>query len=164
MKGFGTCVAVRICPRICFCGESISKNAFRWFESVYRPEMMRKARKCIYKISKNFRVEKSGEISRNLRFSCALARFSCLHLNQTLMMAGMAGFEPTDAGVKVPCLTAWRHPNMMYRSIVPQNHFFVKSCFEKSLHFENKKCREPLNCRAVWPRGLDNFRGMRYND
>ena len=32
-------VVVRICPRICFCGESISKNAFRWFESVYRPEM-----------------------------------------------------------------------------------------------------------------------------
>ena len=75
--------------------------------------------KCIYKILKNFRVEKSGEISRNLRFSCALALFSCLHLNQTRIMAGMAGFEPTDAGVKVPCLTAWRHPNMMYRSIVP---------------------------------------------
>ena len=31
-------VAVRICPRICFCGESISKNAFRPFESGYRPE------------------------------------------------------------------------------------------------------------------------------
>ena len=31
-------VAVRICPRFCFCGESISKNAFRRFESVYRPE------------------------------------------------------------------------------------------------------------------------------
>ena len=29
----------------------------------------RKCPKCIYKISKNFRVEKSGEISRNLRFS-----------------------------------------------------------------------------------------------
>ena len=28
-----------------------------------------KCPKCIYKISKNFRVEKSGEISRNLRFS-----------------------------------------------------------------------------------------------
>ena len=26
-------------------------------------------------------------------------------------MAGVAGFEPTNAGVKVPCLTAWRHPN-----------------------------------------------------
>ena len=39
LKGFGKCVADRICPRICFCGESISKNAFRWFESVYRSEM-----------------------------------------------------------------------------------------------------------------------------
>ena len=27
-------------------------------------------------------------------------------------MAGMAGFEPTDARVKVWCLTAWRHPNI----------------------------------------------------
>lgn len=27
-------------------------------------------------------------------------------------MAGMAGFEPTDKGVKVLCLTAWRHPNI----------------------------------------------------
>ncbi len=26
-------------------------------------------------------------------------------------MAGMAGLEPADAGVKVPCLTTWRHPN-----------------------------------------------------
>ena len=25
-------------------------------------------------------------------------------------MAGMVGFEPTTAGVKVLCLTAWRHP------------------------------------------------------
>ena len=39
------------------------ENAFRRFESVEGPEMMRKARKCIYKISKNFRVEKSGEIT-----------------------------------------------------------------------------------------------------
>ena len=42
MKGFGKCVAVRICPRIYFCGESISKNAFRRFESGYgskNPEM-----------------------------------------------------------------------------------------------------------------------------
>ena len=26
-------------------------------------------------------------------------------------MAGVAGFEPTSDGVKVRCLTAWRHPN-----------------------------------------------------
>ena len=25
-------------------------------------------------------------------------------------MAGVAGFEPTHNGVKVRCLTAWRHP------------------------------------------------------
>ena len=25
-------------------------------------------------------------------------------------LAGVAGFEPTHAGVKVPCLTAWLHP------------------------------------------------------
>ena len=24
----------------------------------------------------------------------------------------MAGFEPTNTGVKVLCLTAWRHPNI----------------------------------------------------
>ena len=27
-------------------------------------------------------------------------------------MAGVAGFEPTSARVKVSCLTAWRHPNI----------------------------------------------------
>ena len=27
-------------------------------------------------------------------------------------MAGVAGFEPTNAGVKVPCLTTWRYPKV----------------------------------------------------
>ena len=26
-------------------------------------------------------------------------------------VAGMAGLEPANAGVKVPCLTTWLHPN-----------------------------------------------------
>ena len=26
------------------------------------------------------------------------------------VLAGMAGLEPADEGVKVPCLTTWRHP------------------------------------------------------
>ena len=26
-------------------------------------------------------------------------------------LAGLAGFEPTNDGVKVHCLTAWRQPN-----------------------------------------------------
>ena len=46
------------------------------------PATGQKTPKCIYKISKNFRVEKTGEISRNLRFFV----FSCLHLNQTRIM------------------------------------------------------------------------------
>ena len=32
-------------------------------------------------------------------------------------MAGVAGFEPTHNGVKVRCLTAWRHPNRIKKSL-----------------------------------------------
>ena len=28
-----------------------------------------------------------------------------------VLLAGMVGLEPTNAGVKVPCLTTWLHPN-----------------------------------------------------
>ena len=64
--------------------------------------------------------------------SCNLHRFihrlfrpakkECLHT--PFLLAGMAGFEPTNAGVKVPCLTAWRHPNA-YPCIIPQFLCFV---------------------------------------
>ena len=33
-------------------------------------------------------------------------------------LAGLAGFEPTDDGVKVRCLTAWRQPNIKRRKIL----------------------------------------------
>ena len=33
-------------------------------------------------------------------------------LKPCLKLAGVAGFEPTNARVKVWCLTAWRHPNI----------------------------------------------------
>ena len=33
-------------------------------------------------------------------------------LQISLKMAGVAGFEPTNDGVRVRCLTAWRHPNI----------------------------------------------------
>ena len=29
-----------------------------------------------------------------------------------IKMAGAVGFEPTDAGSKDPCLTAWLHPSV----------------------------------------------------
>ena len=96
-------VAVRICPRICFCGVSISKNAFRRFESVVGPEMMREqssARKCIYKISKNFEsknlvkysayaeceiisLRKLWNISRRLRL-CSMWNEICPHSRQRI--------------------------------------------------------------------------------
>ena len=31
-------------------------------------------------------------------------------------MAGLNGFEPLHAGVKVQCLTAWRQPNKFLKS------------------------------------------------
>ena len=44
------------------------------------------------------------------------------------MLAGVAGFEPTNSGVKVRCLTTWRHPIQKHYSIDPYSHvklFFV---------------------------------------
>ena len=40
----------------------------------------------------------------------------------SLRLTGLVGFEPTNSGVKVPCLTAWRQPIVSlflykYRSI-----------------------------------------------
>ncbi len=30
--------------------------------------------------------------------------------NDFKSLAGVAGFEPTNAGIKIQCLTAWRYP------------------------------------------------------
>ena len=68
-------------------------------------ENARNASTKFRKTSESKKAEKSLEIS-------AFLVFSCLHLNQTRIMAGVAGFGPTNAGVKVPCLTAWLHPNI----------------------------------------------------
>ena len=40
-------------------------------------------------------------------------------------MAGLAGFEPTNAGIKNRCLTTWRQPNML----------FLKCGFLQKFHF-----------------------------
>ena len=59
----------------------IVKNR-KWIVSVRfvgsNPATDPKTPKCIYKISKNFRVEKNGEISRYLRFSLAFVAASFL--------------------------------------------------------------------------------------
>ena len=33
-------------------------------------------------------------------------------------MAGLVGLEPTDAGIKTPCLTTWRQPNERARILL----------------------------------------------
>ena len=57
--------------------------------------------------------------------SCASARFieksTCLR--KCFFLAGVAGFGPANAGVKVLCLTAWRYPNdltLIFYHIIPQ--------------------------------------------
>src|SRR5699024_12341334 len=54
-------------------------------------------------------------------------------------MAGMAGLEPANAGVKVPCLTTWRHPSIR--------------------RFSGKKARDwdylPIPCFLGWVKGLE---------
>ncbi len=49
----------------------------------------------------------SGYASRRLKKTAVRK----LH---TAVMAGMAGFEPADDGVKVRCLTTWLHPNILF--------------------------------------------------
>ena len=170
MKGFGKCVAVRICPRICFCGESISKNAFRWFESVYRPEMPEMHLQNFEKLQSRKKRRKFSPVAgysplAKIRTPCAcqaslaifgrqdakqrqsrceetcvanflpyiprergIGRIRCYpsHAKRTpkgvLCVAGVAGFGPTNARVKVWCLTAWLYPNIRLLEIEHSNY------------------------------------------
>ncbi len=61
---------------------------------------------------------KNKDLNRNL---------SPLHV-----VAGVAGFEPTNVGTKSRCLTTWRHP----KTVFPMNaeiQIFLKN--KKSKHF-----------------------------
>ena len=44
-------------------------------------------------------------------------------------LAGMARFELTNAGVKVPCLTAWRHPNVIHKQYCTTKPFVCQALF-----------------------------------
>lgn len=46
--------------------------------------------------------------------------------------AGVAGLEPANAGVKVPCLTAWLHPNIFIARTVYHKYRFIVKHFIKS--------------------------------
>ena len=87
----------------------------------------RKARNASTKFRKTLeskKTEKSLEIS-------VFLLFSCLHLNQTLIMAGIVGLEPTKCKSQslVPSPT-WLYPIMK---------FFEKSL--ESVHFQGFLCQ-----------------------
>ncbi len=50
----------------------------------------------------------------------------------------MAGFEPTHDGVKVRCLTAWRHPNDMTLYIIKKSKKIMQK--KRKKHFKCRNC------------------------
>ena len=83
----------------------------------------RKCPKCIYKISKNFRVEKNGEISRNLRFSLVFVPASKSDTHH-----GWDGRIRTDGcGSQSPVPYRLATSQYEYPLIIPQFFSFVNS-------------------------------------
>ncbi len=53
--------------------------------------------------------------------------------NPEILIVGVEGFEPPTDGVRVRCLTAWRHPSISDSFyIIPYPIIFVKTFFEKN--------------------------------
>ena len=73
------------------------------------PATGQKTPKCIYKISKNFRVEKTGEISRNLPFS----RFFSFGSKLTCHHGWDSWTRTSEMQESKSCaLPTWLYPNM----------------------------------------------------
>lgn len=71
-----------------------------------------------------------------------------------LAVAGMAGFEPANIGVKVLCLTSWRHPKMylfafcssiITRFLIKSIPFSIKFFFFLFLFTEKGRGAYPLS-------------------
>ena len=79
------------------------------------PATGQKTPKCIYKISKNFRVEKSGEISRNLRFS----RFFVPASKSDTHHGWDSWTRTSEMQESKSCaLPTWRYPNIQNSGII----------------------------------------------
>ena len=85
------------------------------------PATDRKTPKCIYKNSKSIRVEKTGEISRNLPFS----RFSSLGSKLTCHHGWDSRTRTCKARVKVSCVAVTPYPIGIVRT--PGKGAFVRS-------------------------------------
>ena len=68
------------------------------------------------KLSSSECVRKSVRKTQNQAYSCDFQQYKKprkFNNRKALVLAGLAGFEPTNARVKVWCLTAWRQPIIM---------------------------------------------------
>ena len=57
-----------------------------------------------------------------------------------VLLAGVEGFEPSNVGVRVPCLTTWRHPNIIR----------VKKNLAGVAGFEPTRERVKVSCLTAW--------------
>ena len=70
--------------------------------------------KFIDNVSVHLRVSLFELMNLILKFQYCL----CHDIPPKNNLAGTAGFEPADAGVKVPCLTPWLRPNIIFNLAV----------------------------------------------
>ena len=93
------------------CFREDAKKPFSWVRVRTQHQKGQKGSMKLRKNAGSKKREKSLEISRFLVFPRS-------DLNWLVIMAGVAGFGPTDARVKVWCLTAWLHPNIQFWSLL----------------------------------------------
>ena len=114
-----TVVAVRICPWVWWYGEKrVKYSACAECEIIHFVNCeISPFGRCEMKFA-HIRVSEYFTFAEQIFHSEAIslarrANFveKSSFFRTSFFLAGMAGFEPTNAGVKVPCLTAWRHPN-----------------------------------------------------
>lgn len=53
-------------------------------------------------------------------------------------MAEVAGFEPTDAGIKTQCLTIWQHLYMAARYPMPTHDIYLEDSKYRDLHYRTQ--------------------------
>ena len=82
-----------------------------------------------------YSLNDSAALSKRHPYFHQLFLFSVIHWFPTNELAGHAGFEPADAGIKIQCLTTWRMPNILGSILV----IMIKS------HIQNKLLYEPIN-------------------
>ena len=66
----------------------------------------------------------------------------------------MAGFEPTNARVKVWCLTAWRHPNVEWRPAFGHTGYYNMTLSVLQSFFLEKSAAE-----IIFPRSGPGYSG-----